>query len=218
MTGRSLDLIPSDYRDERRARRMLAWFLPVFGVVVAVLVGARLMLGFEQEKIQTEMNELQANISYNAEQQRQLDELNDERRILDRRVKILDGLRGGVPAERMFAVVDAAVDGSTWFRKWTFRRRGEVTDDATESIHTGYLIIVADANKGEKEKAWRLATHMEIAGSAVDHTALAGFVERLLGRSEIADVKILRTGSRREAAREVIDFDLAVTVYSAYEA
>ena len=218
MDHRTLDLIPADYRDERQARRMLSWFLPVFGILIVGIGSARFMLDHKQAQIQTTMNTLQANINYNVEQQRHLDDLNAERRLFERRVQILDGLRGGLPAERMFAVVDGAFDSNTWFRKWTFRRRGDLTDEVPDTIHAGYLIIVADPDKGEHEKAWRMATHMEIAGSAIDHTALAGFVERLLARAEIADVKILRTGSRRESSREVVDFDLAVTVYSAYEA
>ena len=218
MVSRTLDLIPTDYREERRARRLLTWFFPIFGLLVVGLGTARIVLDHKQDQILANMSTLQADINYNVEQQRRLDELNVERKLFERRVQILDGLRGGLPAERMFEVVDDAFDGNTWFRKWAFRRRGDLTDEVPDTVHTGYLIIVADPDKGEKEKAWRMATHMEIAGSAIDHTALAGFVERLLAHAEIADVKILRTGSRRESKREVVDFDIAVTVFSAYEA
>ncbi len=218
MVNRTLDLIPTDYREERRARRLLTWFFPIFGLLIIALGTARIVLDHKQDQIQANVSALQVNINYNVEQQRRLDELNVERRLFKRRVQILNGLRGGLPAERMFAVVDKAFDGNTWFRKWTFRRRGDLTNEVPDTAHAGYLIIVSDPDKGEKDKAWRMATHMEIAGSAIDHTALAGFVERLLARTEIADVKILRTGSRRESTREVVDFDIAVTVHSAYEA
>jgi len=218
MVSRTLDLIPSDYRDEQHARQMLTWFLPIFGLLIVGLAAARFMLDHKQEQIQGNMNTLQADINYNVEQQRRLDELNAEHKLFERRAQILDGLRGGFPAERMFAVIDDAFDVNTWFRKWTFQRRGDLTDEVPDTVNAGYFIIVADPDKGEKDKTWRMATHMEIAGSAIDHTALAGFVKRLLSHAEIADVKILRTGSRRESTREVVDFDLAVTVYSAYEA
>jgi hypothetical protein len=218
MSSETIDLIPTDYRNERRARRMLGWFTPVFVLLLAAIGASRAVLGLERERIEQDIDSLRADISYSAEQERHLDRLNTEHKVLTRRVRILESLRGGLPAERMFAVIDDVVDGNTWFRKWTFRRRGDLTDEPPESVHAGYLIIVAEPNKGETEKTWRLATHMEIAGSAVDHTALAGFVERLLARPEIADVKVLRTGSRRESQREVIDFDVAVTVYSAEEA
>lgn len=218
MPAATLDLIPPDYREERRARRMLAWFVPLFALLVAGVAAARLVLEHRHAAVLEDTNNLQASISYNAEQQRELDELNAERAVLARRVQILDGLRGGLPADRMFTAIDAAVDEDTWFRRWSFRRRGDVTESVPESVHTGYLIILSEPGGGQPEKAWRLETHMEIAGSAIDHTALAGFVERLLAREEIVDVKILRTGSRREASREVVDFDLAVTVHTAQEA
>ncbi|MCZ6770749.1 MAG: hypothetical protein O7G83_02025 [Proteobacteria bacterium] len=218
MSSATLDLIPQDYRNERRARRMLVWFIPVFVLLLGAIGGSRAVLGLEQKRIEQNIDALRADISYDAEQRQHFDRLNAEQKVLARRVRILESLRGGLPAERMFALIDAAVDGDTWFRKWTFRRRGEVTDDAPEEVHAGYFIIVAEPRKGVAEKSWRLATHMEIAGSAIDHTALADFVKRLLGRSEIADVKILRTRSRRASTREVIDFDLAITVYSAQEA
>ena len=218
MTTHSLDLIPQTYRNERRARRMLAWFFPVFTIVLGIIVASYAMLELEQTRIQEDIDALRTDISYNTEQQSRLDELNASQTVLTQRVKVLESLRGGLPAQHMFTVIDEAVDGSTWFRKWTFRRRGVLTDDAPEAVHAGFLIIVPEPDKGGPERTWRLATHMEIAGSALDHTALASFVERLLARAEIADVKILRTGSRKEAAREVIDFDLAITVYSAQEA
>ena len=218
MSHASLDLIPLEYRNERRARRMLAWFAPVLAIVVSVIAGGYAVLEFKQARLEADIDGLRANISYNAEQQSRLDEMNATHQVLTRRVKVLESLRGGLPAERMFAVIDAAVDETTWFRRWTFRRRGVLSDDAPEAVHAGFLIIVPEPEKGGPEKTWRLATHMEIAGSALDHTALASFVERLLARSEIVDVKILRTRSRKESRREVIDFDLAITVYSTQEA
>ena len=115
------------------------------------------------------------------------------------------------PARRMFMAVDAAANGDTWFRQWTFRRQGEIVQH-NEEVHTGYLIVLAPNESGVEDRAWRLDTHMEISGSALNHSAIAQFVERLQLRPEIRDARILRTGSRREAAREIIDFELAVSV------
>lgn len=215
-----LDLIPDDYRNERRARRLLAWFLPVFCLAIAVIGGTRFMLERERGKNEQEIERLRGDISFSGEQQSRLDGLHADERVLAQRVKILESLRGGLPVQSVFSVIDDAFNEETWFRRWSFKRRGDLSEIPATTTHAGYLIIVSETptDPNSPGRAWRLETHMEIAGSALNHTSLASFVERLLAREEIADVKIIRTGSRREAKHEIIDFDLAVTVRGSAEA
>ena len=214
----TIDLIPAAYREECRARRTVKWFLPIVGTLLLGIGGARLALGIERSGIEHELELLRADINSDTELQQRYAQLADVRDRLNRKVQVLDSLRGGLPAQHMFMAIDHAANGETWFRKWTFRRSGEIVDEAPQSVHAGYLLIVTPQEAGSQDRAWRLDTHMEIAGSALNHTALASFVERLAQRPEIADARILRTGSRREATREVIDFDLAVTVRASIKA
>ncbi len=210
----TIDLIPTTYREEIHARRVLKWYVPVFLTLLCGIGGARIVLGLERAALEGDLEALHADISFDAEQQRRFDELAVVRDTLQRRLGVLDSLRGGLPADRMFAAIDQAANEDTWFRRWTFRRSGEVVRQAPEAVHTGYLIVIAPAGAGGEEQAWRLDTHMEISGSALDHSAIARFVERLQHHADIADARILRTSSRREGQHEIIDFDLAVSVSS----
>jgi hypothetical protein len=53
---------------------------------------------------------------------------------------------------------------------------------------------------------------MEIRGQAVDHSALARFVDRLIDEPRIEQVRIVKTRMQTYAAARVLDFELAVVV------
>lgn len=215
----TIDLIPASYREECRARRLLKWSLPLFALLIGAIVTLRVSIGLQGAALDEELAKLRADINYGTEQQGRYSELNGVRDVLAQRLRALEGLRGGLPARRMFVAIDEASNGDTWLRRWAYRRRGEIVEPDGQAVHAGYLIIVTPtAGSGSSNKTWRLDTHMEITGSALSHTAIADFVERLARRSDIADARILRTGSRKEAGREIIDFDLAVTVYGGRDA
>ena len=214
MRDANLNLIPADYVLERRAHRIVRITIIGF-LTVGVLIGAlRFALDQQIAELRTETTRLQTQHNQQLAQRTVFEELVARRDGLQRKVDILDGLRGGLRADRVFHLVDEAVNADTWFRKWSFRRRGELTETKPETVHAGYLIIVAepDQSTGKLAQAWRLDTHMEIAGSALDHSALARFVEHLLAQTAVADVRILRTGSRPGKQREIVDFDLAITL------
>lgn len=212
MAVATIDLIPTGYRDECRARQALKIFLPVFLLLLAGLAAARYQIAGQLAATSQALEQLRGEISFSVEQEARFDELDRTRQDLDQKVRVLEGLRGGLPAEKMFTAIDAAARGDTWFRSWAFRRQGEIVTKQPKEMEAAYLIVLSASAQDTEDRAWRLDTHMEISGSALDHSAIAAFVDRLQQRPEITDARILRTGSRREGEREIIDFELAISV------
>jgi cell division protein FtsB len=207
-----LDLIPADYRRTLQLRRSLRYAVVGYLCLVAAIGAGRWTLTEFQRRIDQQIATLQADKAFNSDQQQKLTDLADRRRRLERELDVLEGLRGGIAARSMFHVIDRSVNEETWFRSWSFKREGERTDASGDTVHAGYLIILSEEPGADDEQAWRLTTHMEIEGSALDHSALSMLVEHLLRQPEISDVRVLRAQRQRAASGEVVNFQLAVTV------
>jgi len=126
---------------------------------------------------------------------------------------MLDTLRAGPPASEIFEAVDRALDGGrVRFLNWRFKRAGELVERPVRTVNTGYFVVVPAGTGKAAEHGWRLRTHMEIKGRAVDHSALAAFVTRLASQPVVKDVKVLATHAQQVAGREAVGFDLAVVI------
>lgn len=209
-----LDLIPTRYR---RALWLRAWRTRLAVALVAIVIGlaaAKLGLAWGIRSHERALERLRVQKLALLAQEARLEDLQEQRGVLEARVDVLSKLRGGVDARTVFRVVDRALDGNVWFRRWRFRRAGEPVDSVPETARTGYFVVVPRGAEGEPERAWHLETHMELSAEARDHSTLAGFVSRLVQQPEIQDARILHTRARRYPSAEVVEFELAVVVRS----
>ncbi len=212
-----LDLIPQDYRQLQRLRQEIKLYAIIYIIlVVAIVVGKVEMDRHINELGKTVSNFEQKKLIMQQQQQR-LSDLQKKKSRIEGHTKVLRSLRDGPAAEQMFLVIDRALVNGTWFKKWSFRHDGELSYvKKTEEINTGYFIIVKDDANPNRDQAWRLNTHMEISGQAVNHTVLAGLVNNLVTSPEIDDVKVLKTSLNNHIVGEVVNFDLAITVNNQY--
>jgi len=208
------DLIPSDYRSGLLRRRWLKAFLAMLAAM-AVLTGvASAALDYAAQEVASEIDRLQAEQQSNRQVAEQLGTLRKQKSQFSYQLSLLDGLRGGTPAERMFVAIDRALtDDAVWFQSWDFKRAGSsVKPTETPTANTGYFIVVPKASGATSEQVWRIETHMTIKGRAGDHAALSAFIANLFAQPEIFDVKVLRTSMHRSAKMQAVDFDLAIVV------
>ena len=209
-----MDLVPADYRRFRAFRRHARQFLVLWGVVVCGLICWKAGFVWAIGVGQQELEQLRAERTQAIERMARAASLHTEAALLRHRLALLSGLRGGIDARRVLVAVDRALDGSVWFEDWRFRRAGEIVDrEPLDTVETGYFVVVPlrDSER-QKHKAWRMETHMEISAQAIDHSALADFVARLVEQPEIASVRVLSTNVRRYTRLQVVDFELAVVV------
>ena len=207
---REIDLIPESYR---RQRSQSLWIKIIAGIVLGLGVttaAARVWLDSSINQLDADVVRLESQQAITSQERDQLAALNADRQSYQEQLYLLKGLRSGAAATSLFGIIDQVLVGDElWFRTWEFRRAG-VTNAEGQTVETGYFVVVSDDD--QEKDAWRVETHMTIAGQANDHSALSEFVQRLLSHPEIDNVRIRRTELSRYATRSLVDFDLAVVI------
>ena len=209
-----MDLVPIPYRQGLQRRRWLRLFALVQGTLLLALVLAKAGLAYSEASRRRQIDELHAAERLANESRARLAQLDAERDLAERRLAILDGLRGGISSDAVFGAVDEALDEGIWFLDWTFSRAGQLVEDDPKAVQQGYFLVIPLEGEDEiyQGRAWRLETHMEIRGRAVDHSTLARFVGRLLDQPRIEQVRIVSTRAQEVGPVEVVAFELAVIV------
>lgn len=213
-----INLIPSSYQQFLRIRRWIGSFGLVYGVLIAAIVAAKVLLSFGIDAEASAIERLKADKRLVLNKKTKLDRLHEDRSTLENRLAVLNKLRGGPPVRDVFLSIDRAMDEDVWFLDWKFMRAGEFVEGQPRSVNTGYFIVIPEDGSGAKERAWRVQTHMEIKAQALDHSSLADFVDRLSEQRVFDDVKVLTTRVHRYPAAQVVDFELAVIVDGQREA
>lgn len=208
------DLIPGDYRTRLVRRRWLKLFAAALSSLMLMTGGATAALSYAARDAAAEIDRLQAEHQSNRRVAEKLAALRRQKAQFVYQLSLLDGLRGGTPAERMFDAIDRALaDDSVWFQSWEFKRAGSsVQADEPAATNTGYFIVVPKDSEQTRQQVWRVETHMTIKGRAGDHAALSTFIANLFTQPEIDDVKVLRTSLYRNGQVQAVEFDLAIVV------
>ena len=208
-----LDLIPQDYRELQQARLTVKLcLLSIIVLVIAIVIG-KVMLHEHVTNLVNSIDNFEQKRLVIQQQEQRISNLEDKKSILEERVNVLRSLREGPSAKKMFLVVDRAFVEGTWFKKWSFRYDGELSDiNTTEAFNTNPFLLIKDKKNPAIEKVWRLNTHMAITGGATNHSNLADLVSKFIALPEIGNVQVLRTASKKYTAGEMVDFDLAITV------
>lgn len=213
-----IDLIPSDYRLGLWLRRSGKRFVAALTLVVIVSVLVLLGLQRSTASVRDDIDGLQTLQAAAVQQREQLNALNDRKLWAQRRLDLLDGLRGGIEAQAMFVCIDRALaEGEVWFTRWEFQRAGSVVPHREEAVETGYFVVLPKRSDEPVTEAWRIETHMSIQGGARDYAALSGFVSRLLAQPEIQSVHVQNTATHDRAGHPTVEFTLAVVVNTGAE-
>jgi hypothetical protein len=209
-----MDLVPVQYRHTLQLRRWLRLFAVVQGSLLLSLLLAKVGLAYGEATRRRQIDELHVAEKLAIDSRARLSQLDAERELAERRLSILDGLRGGISSDAVFGAVDQALDEGIWFLDWTFSRAGQLVNDDPKAVQTGYFLVIPLEGEDESYggRAWRLETHMEIRGQALDHSTLARFVGRLLDQPRIQQVRIVNTRTQQTETVEVVAFELAVVV------
>lgn len=209
-----IDLFPDDLRKRLLFTR---WFkLSGFLVVLmsALLVAAFFMLREANARIDQEIQYFQSQREITNSNRQQLEILNQQKKDLQQQLDLLSGLRSGASAEQMFVMIDRALPGpDVWLTNWKFRRAGTPVEERQEAVSTGYFIVIpAGTESNQKEETWKIETHMNIQGQALDHVAMSKFVINLTQQPEIEDVRIVSSRQSEVNQTKVVDFSLDIVV------
>ncbi|MGB5398179.1 MAG: hypothetical protein WBN96_13610 [Gammaproteobacteria bacterium] len=210
-----MDLIPEDYKRYLQKLRVIK----ISGISMLMFLSLSLLIAVSLKYISDDYQQdivvLEHKKAISSQQRSVLQDLEKQRNQLVKKHQVLEKLRGGALAEDMFVNIDRSLSGNNvWFKNWSFVRAGSVTNEEVSGVNTGYFIVIPENERASKKQqaAWKIQTHMEMNGQAIDHEALSSFVRRALQQPQIRDVRILNTQTRTYNDTAVVDFKLIITV------
>jgi Tfp pilus assembly protein PilN len=208
-----IDLFPDELRRQLMFTR---WFKrAVFTLVGVTLVIGAAFAGLRQanSKIEEQIQYFQDQREITNTNRRQLGQLKQDKVDLQQQLNLLSGLRSGASAEKMFLMLDRALPGpEVWLTNWKFRRAGTQVEKIPETVNTGYFIVIPAGSSSRKEEIWKIETHMNIQGQALDHSAMSEFVLNLTQQPEIENVRIVNTRLNKSRGEKLVDFSLDIIV------
>ena len=211
-----IDLIPEEYRRKRLFFSWLKRAMAVFGLVTVIMVSGFLGLKQVNAELTEKIHNLKSQRALASENTEQLKRLSAQRDGLQQQLNLLSGLRSGSSAEQMFMTMDQALpDPQVWITRWSFRRAGSAVEQNTETVSTGYFIVVPNGQNGQgdqKKEAWKIETWMLVQGQALDHVAMSEFVSNLTQQGEIENVRIVNTRLNESRRIKLVDFSLEIIV------
>lgn len=201
-----VDLIPDEYRRGVRLQRQirgLAWMC--LGVLLAMgLCAAGISHLLKEERAGlARLKHLQAQAGA---QQARLTEIRARRDVAERRVRALDGLRGGASIQRLFDALDAALNGRIWFQELVYARATDAPGAADKAAEAAAARRV-EAKTDDRMR--RTRERADIRGLAVDHAALAEFIRELAARPGLSEVKLIDTSARNYPNVQFVDFQVS---------
>jgi hypothetical protein len=215
-----LDLIPASYREQLKVKRWFRLFFISVTITILIISGLKFFVVNSTKKLSDKIEVLQKNKVVNLELQKNYNDLVEQEIKLKKDLEVLKGLQGGPSTKQILLAIDKAMQNGVWFTQWSFNRFREITPIQPDTVQTGYFIIIpqetANSSPGNQQ-AWKLTTHMEISGQALDHTNFSSFVNKLIQQPEIADVKVVNTSLNSNLSTQVIDFKIVVIINNNYK-
>jgi Fimbrial assembly protein (PilN) len=212
-----LDLIPASYKERLKIKRWCQQFGLAFVSVLVVVFGLRFAITNQTMALNSRIEVLQKDKQTSIEQQQRYNELVANEVKLRKQLEILNGLRGGPSAKQILLAVDRVMRNDVWFTQWSFIRAGQITQVQPATVQTGYFIIIPQEATKPTQQAWKLDTHMEISGQALDHSSLSEFISNLIKQPEITDVKVINTSLRSYTSSQVVEFKLVVIINNQFK-
>jgi hypothetical protein len=210
-----IDLIPADYRLDRRRESAFGMLATLAGGVLAAGLLAASGLAWATSRANAELGSLELARRAFDQQRVELANLQGERARLEQQWARLEALRGDDDVGAVFLLIDRTLpSGDVWFDRWELRRGdGEpaparaATTPSAAAVVPGAVVTSMPADAAPRGQ-------VHIAGQARDHGALSRFVRGLYESPQVQDVHLERTMLRRYTTTSVIAFELAIRLKS----
>jgi hypothetical protein len=211
-----IDLIPADYRLERRRESALRTLALAAGAVLLAGVTATGGFAWAASRAHAQLDELELAQRMSDQQRTELANLQGEHARLEQQWGRLQALRGGDDVGALFLLIDRALPpGELWFDRWELERAEDVQPRPAPVVNTGYFAVTPAGSPAAQPPADLGRARMRIVGQARDHAALSRFVHALDENPAVQDVHLERTDLRRYTSTSVVAFELAVSLKGA---
>jgi Tfp pilus assembly protein PilN len=203
-----IDMIPRSYREAVRARRLLAAYGTGLALLLAAGCGASALLRWRLAVATPQLERLRAATAQAEAMRAQVVAAQQRKDALAQDVQALAALRGVGSVAVLSGALDAALNDKVWFDQLQFARTQELLRDP---LPQGALQVRVAARGGAPAavQAWRLASHVEIAGQALDNAAMTTFLAAMSASPVLDNVRFLNSSSQAAGDQPVVAFSVA---------
>lgn len=208
-----IDMIPRSYRDALRVRRTVA----AYGAALALLLlaggGASALLRWRVATETPRLEQLRAGSLQADAMRTQLAAAQQRRDAYARNVQALAAVRGAGEVAALAAILDGALGEQVWIDQLRFSRSEEQLPLPLPSpLPAGTVQVRTTQAPGAPaaDQAWRLGSHIEIAGQAHDHAAMTAFLAALAAHPGLSNVRFVNSSAAGEG--KAVSFAAAVSL------
>jgi len=197
----NINFVPDDYIQNNESCKTNLMYLVLFGVVMAVLGGAFLVIKVRQKMCSTEEKLVNAKIARAQEAIEQFEQLQTKRKAMMKTALTTIGLLEPVPRSLLLASLTNNLPAGVSLtrlnivQKEPIRTTGTRHGPATSKYQTAQAQNAAEAAELSQEKL--LDTHIDIEGIAPSDLQVAAYIERL-GNSVLLDSVALVESKEKE--------------------
>ena len=210
-----IDMIPRSYRETLRVRRTLS----AYGIALAALLlaggGASALLRWRVAVETPELDRLRSQSVQAGAMRTQLAGVQQRRDALAEEVAALAALRGSGATAALAAALDQTLNDRVWLGQLRFSRTQELLRDPLPSPLPADAVTAhaaPAAGAAPVLQAWRLASHVELSGHALDHAAMSSFLGALSSSKALKNVRFLNSAVGGEEEGRAVSFSAAASL------
>lgn len=192
-----IDMIPREYRANRRMRRHLRLFLAAALLVSLAGAGAGVLMKRRVAQGEVQLAQLRSASALAQSGNAAIDAARAHKAMVAQALATLAALRGAGDAVRVADAIEAALAPELSLDQVSFS--GDTQQLAPSAAPAGQLVLPAVPG-GAGAEAWQLSRRLEISGVAAGYPALTGFLGRLSAQPGLVQVRLVRSGGAAAAA------------------
>ncbi|QOY94535.1 PilN domain-containing protein [Massilia sp. UMI-21] len=205
-----IDMIPRSYREALRTRRTLVGYGTALALLLAAGGAGAALLRWRVAVETPRLEALRAGAIRADAVRASLASAQQRKDTLTAHVGALAALRGSGEVAALARSLDGALDHRVWFDSLRFSRTRELLQ-APSSSPPPPGVFQSHSAAGAPQ-AWRLGSHVEIAGQALDHAAMTAFLARLAADPALANVRFLHSTAGSADEGGAVSFGVAASM------
>lgn len=204
-----MNMIPQDYHQGIRLRRMLRNVMQACIFVLAGIAAAKLLLTYLISHEKMHVVRLEQRQQALVHGQALSDTLRQKTQVTQQQLAALDALRGHADVRRFLRTIDTAFTEGVWLDRVNFLRQGATgtLDNLPGAKNSGILVV---PNGAVPASPAGINQGVEIVGHAMSHSLLADFMRKLGAQSGMEDLRLVATFTRNYTSVQVVDFTLTL--------
>lgn len=202
-----MDLIPQEFRQGRKAKRMLRAFAIAVVAVVLIVSAVWAILAQLIAAKEKEILRLREQDGTSQRQQGLAGELRQRKAKLEEQLLTLSRLRGGEKASTLLRSLDASLTEGVWLDSMHLQNPARFED-----ISPLKAMVVGVTKDSPKER--NTSFDVELAGQALDHTRLAAFMRSLGSQHGVRRVDLVETKGQKWGESTSVGFTVLMYLES----